>query len=150
MTDQFNTGSFQPERARPGPSFEYQTDEGDFEGRAKILLDDAKVVQELARQDGVLKGFQGSLSSIQGSVSAVQGHLGAWLTVVGVVTTVLIGFAVFNLTRTNTVGDRIDGLGQRLGGVEITVAKMENQLEALPEQVARELRAPERAEETKR
>lgn len=101
----------------------------------------------VAKQALILGEYQGVLKGVFPAVSAVQSSLGAWLTVVGIVAAALMGIAIFNITRTNTVGDQISGQSQRIGGVEVRMGALEtriggveNQLDALPQQVARELR----------
>lgn len=99
------------------------------------------------RQSALLAEHQGNLKGVFPAISSVQSSLGAWLTVVGVVASILFGLAIFNLTRTNAVGDRLDtistGVNTRLGGLETRTGAMEAQLSVLPQKVAHELRQQE-------
>lgn len=119
-------------------------------------VDGLKVAQALATQDGLIKGLQTALSSVQGSISATQTSFAAWLTVVGsiaaLLTATLFGIGIFNLTRTAAVGDRVDGASgrvsaveTRLAGVEVQVARTNDRLDILPQQVVRELQAAQLA-----
>jgi len=91
----------------------------------------------IATHDGLIKGIQTAISSVQGSVAAV-------LTIGGIATAALIAVAIFNLNRTNSVGDRLDTLststGTRLAGIEVRAGAIESRLSVLPQEVARELR----------
>lgn len=105
---------------------------------------------EMRAHGTAIAAHEGAIKGLQSAISAVQSSLGAWLSVAGVVTAVLLGLAVFNLTRTNAVGDSVQAQSQRIGGVEVKLgtvdnraARIEDQLDVLPEQVARELRRQE-------
>ena len=117
---------------------------------------DAKIAQTLATHDGLIRGVQTSLSSIQSSLSSAQTSFGAWITVVGIVAAALLGLGIFNFTRTNAVGDRIDTVAQRisgvetraaaiegrLGGVEAQAVRIEDKVDLLPERIAAATKQP--------
>lgn len=99
----------------------------------ELLESHAGLRETLSKQGLILAEHQGKFTGIFPSISAVQSSLGAWLSVVAVVTTMILGLLIFSLNRTSAVGDRI-------GGVEVRLSGLEGEIEVLPERVARELR----------
>jgi hypothetical protein len=121
----------------PGPASKFNV----VQDLDKLLQSHESLEERFSKQGLILAEHQGNLKGIFPAISAVQSSLGAWLAVVGVVTTALVGLAIFNLTRTNAVGDQVAAQSQRIGGLEVRLGGVENRLAVLPEEVAHEVAA---------
>jgi hypothetical protein len=117
-------------------SSKFNHDDYDF---GRLLERQESFEDRFAKHGLILAEHQGNIKGIFPAISAVQASLGAWLAVVGIVTSILVGLGIFNITRTNSVGDQVTAQNQRLSNVEVRIGGVENRLAVLPEEVAHEV-----------
>lgn len=140
-----------------GPEQIQSSKEG-FNAGPKIedLQNSQETLANIVTQHGhIIAEHQGTLKGVFPAISAVQSSLGAWLSVAGVVTAIIVATLVFGVNRTMAVGDRLSDQSSHIAALEVRAGAVENGLKSvndrlsiLPQQVAQELHredAPQKA-----